>query len=150
MKPLKAAATTSQPVLTSQQIETIFFKVPELYEIHKEFYDGLFPRVQQWSHQQRVGDLFQKLVSQLGTPALVALGTRFVPWTCVPGRHPGDSGKESLGCVCSFGAKGQATGRERCRDTWPTQLKSSECVALILAPYCFAWGFQGPRRSRCL
>lgn len=66
MKPLKAAATTSQPVLTSQQIETIFFKVPELYEIHKEFYDGLFPRVEQWSHQQRVGDLFQKLASQLG------------------------------------------------------------------------------------
>nr|CAA68676.1 unnamed protein product [Homo sapiens] len=66
MKPLKAAATTSQPVLTSQQIETIFFKVPELYEIHKESYDGLFPRVQQWSHQQRVGDLFQKLASQLG------------------------------------------------------------------------------------
>nr|XP_035157165.2 breakpoint cluster region protein-like isoform X1 [Callithrix jacchus] len=66
MKPLKAAATTSQPVLMSQQIETIFFKVPELYEIHKEFYDELFPRVQQWSHQQRVGDLFQKLASQLG------------------------------------------------------------------------------------
>ncbi|KAK1328270.1 hypothetical protein QTO34_011842 [Cnephaeus nilssonii] len=66
MKPLKAAATTSQPVLTSQQIETIFFKVPELYEIHREFYDGLCPRVQQWSHQQRVGDLFQKLASQLG------------------------------------------------------------------------------------
>ncbi|XP_055107684.1 breakpoint cluster region protein isoform X4 [Symphalangus syndactylus] len=66
MKPLKAAATTSQPVLTSQQIETIFFKVPELYEIHKEFYDGLLPRVQQWSHQQWVGDLFQKLASQLG------------------------------------------------------------------------------------
>lgn len=71
MKPLKAAATTSQPVLTSQQIETIFFKVPELYEIHKEFYDGLFPRVQQWSHQQRVGDLFQKLVSQLPSPKVL-------------------------------------------------------------------------------
>uniref|UniRef100_A0A8C6YB85 BCR activator of RhoGEF and GTPase n=1 Tax=Naja naja TaxID=35670 RepID=A0A8C6YB85_NAJNA len=66
MKPLKAAATTSQPVLSSQQIETIFFKVPELYEIHKDFYDGLSPRVHQWSHQQRVGDLFQKLASQLG------------------------------------------------------------------------------------
>lgn len=62
MKPLKAAATTSQPVLTVSQIETIFFKVPELYEIHREFYDGLLPRVQQWSHHQRVGDLFQKLV----------------------------------------------------------------------------------------
>uniref|UniRef100_A0AAY4A2M0 Breakpoint cluster region protein n=1 Tax=Denticeps clupeoides TaxID=299321 RepID=A0AAY4A2M0_9TELE len=66
MKPLKAAATTSQPVLTVPQIETIFFKVPELYEIHKEFYDGLLPRVQQWSHHQRVGDLFQKQASQLG------------------------------------------------------------------------------------
>ncbi|XP_028318409.1 breakpoint cluster region protein-like isoform X2 [Gouania willdenowi] len=66
MKPLKAAATTSQPVLTVAQIETIFFKVPELFEIHKEFYDGLFPRIQQWSHHQRVGDLFQKLASQLG------------------------------------------------------------------------------------
>uniref|UniRef100_A0A4X2LXF3 BCR activator of RhoGEF and GTPase n=1 Tax=Vombatus ursinus TaxID=29139 RepID=A0A4X2LXF3_VOMUR len=66
MKPLKAAATTSQPVLTGQQIETIFFKVPELYDIHKEFYDGLGPRVECWSQQQRVGDLFQKLASQLG------------------------------------------------------------------------------------
>ena len=65
MKPLKAAATTSQPVLTVAQIETIFFKVPELYEIHKDFYDGLLPRVQQWSHHQRVGDLFQKLVRLL-------------------------------------------------------------------------------------
>ncbi|XP_051829347.1 breakpoint cluster region protein isoform X1 [Antechinus flavipes] len=66
MKPLKAAATTSQPVLTGQQIETIFFNVPELYEIHKEFYDGLGPRVERWSQQQQVGDLFQKLASQLG------------------------------------------------------------------------------------
>uniref|UniRef100_A0A8C8K2L9 Breakpoint cluster region protein n=1 Tax=Oncorhynchus tshawytscha TaxID=74940 RepID=A0A8C8K2L9_ONCTS len=66
MKPLKAAATTSQPVLTIPQIETIFFKVPELYEVHKEFYDGLLPRVQQWSHHQRVGDLFQKQAGQLG------------------------------------------------------------------------------------
>uniref|UniRef100_A0A3Q3XFZ8 Uncharacterized protein n=1 Tax=Mola mola TaxID=94237 RepID=A0A3Q3XFZ8_MOLML len=66
MKPLKAAATTSQPMLSVAQIETIFFKVPELYEVHREFYDGLLPRVQQWSHHQRVGDLFQKLASQLG------------------------------------------------------------------------------------
>lgn len=70
MKPLKAAATTSQPVLTSQQIETIFFKVPELYEIHKDFYDGLLPRVQRWSGQQRVGDLFQKLVRNPGASRL--------------------------------------------------------------------------------
>lgn len=62
MKPLRAAATTSQPVLTLAQIDTIFFKVPELYEVHREFYDGLLPRVQQWSLQQRVGELFHRLV----------------------------------------------------------------------------------------
>ncbi|KAI4797341.1 hypothetical protein KUCAC02_025162, partial [Chaenocephalus aceratus] len=66
MKPLRAAATTSQPMLTIQQIETIFFKVPELHEIHKDFFDALLPRVQDWSHQHCVGDLFQKLASQLG------------------------------------------------------------------------------------
>lgn len=62
MKPLRASATTSQPMLSIQEIETIFFKVPELHEIHKDFYDALLPRVQDWSHQQCVGDLFQKLV----------------------------------------------------------------------------------------
>ncbi|XP_071259628.1 breakpoint cluster region protein-like isoform X2 [Salvelinus alpinus] len=66
MKPLRAAATTSQPMLTIQQIETIFFKVTELHEIHKDFYDALLPRVQEWCHNQCVGDLFQKLASQLG------------------------------------------------------------------------------------
>ncbi|KAK0155973.1 Breakpoint cluster region protein [Merluccius polli] len=66
MKPLRAAATTSQPMLSIQQIETIFFKVPELHEIHKDFYDALRPRVHNWSYQQCVGDLFQKLASQLG------------------------------------------------------------------------------------
>lgn len=76
MKPLKAAATTSQPVLSLTQIETIFFKVPELYEVHREFYDGLLPRVQQWSHHQRVGDLFQKLVRTLqGAGFLTAVGS---------------------------------------------------------------------------
>lgn len=78
MKPLKAAATTSQPVLTVSQIETIFFKVPELYEIHREFYDGLLPRVQQWSHHQCVGDLFQKLVRPFDMP----LSCSCCVWAC--------------------------------------------------------------------
>uniref|UniRef100_A0A673ZUW9 BCR activator of RhoGEF and GTPase n=1 Tax=Salmo trutta TaxID=8032 RepID=A0A673ZUW9_SALTR len=68
MKPLRAAATTSQPMLTIQQIETIFFKVTELHEIHKDFYNALLPRVQEWCHNQCVGDLFQKLVTLLYKP----------------------------------------------------------------------------------
>lgn len=66
MRPLKATATTSQPVLTIQQIETIFYKIQDIFEIHKEFYDALFPNIQQWDEKVTVGHLFQKLASQLG------------------------------------------------------------------------------------
>lgn len=98
MKPLKAAATTSQPVLTVAQIETIFYKVPELYEIHREFYDGLLPRVQQWSHHQKVGDLFQKMVRfYSGFPPQQKLQTPELSsgvWTC-------DS-RTSTGPLCGY------------------------------------------------
>uniref|UniRef100_A0A8C9U9W0 Active breakpoint cluster region-related protein n=1 Tax=Scleropages formosus TaxID=113540 RepID=A0A8C9U9W0_SCLFO len=66
MRPLKATATTSQPVLTNQQIETIFYKIQDIFEIHKEFYDALYPNIQQWDDKVTVGHLFQKLASQLG------------------------------------------------------------------------------------
>uniref|UniRef100_A0A3B3RXX5 Si:dkey-33c9.6 n=1 Tax=Paramormyrops kingsleyae TaxID=1676925 RepID=A0A3B3RXX5_9TELE len=38
MKALKASAGTSQPVLNPQQVETVFFQVPELREMHRNFY----------------------------------------------------------------------------------------------------------------
>lgn len=63
MKPLKATATTSQPVLTMQQVETIFYKIQDIFEIHKEFYDALLPSIQQWDDRVTVGHLFKKLVS---------------------------------------------------------------------------------------
>lgn len=66
MKPLKATATTSQPVLTMQQIDAIFYKVQDIYEIHKDFYDNLYPCVQEFDNKTTVGHLFQKLVSQMG------------------------------------------------------------------------------------
>ncbi|KAM7374729.1 hypothetical protein PAMP_007370 [Pampus punctatissimus] len=51
MRPLKATATTSQPVLTIQQVETIFYKIQDIFEIHKEFYDALLPNIQQWDEK---------------------------------------------------------------------------------------------------
>uniref|UniRef100_A0A669BL82 ABR activator of RhoGEF and GTPase n=1 Tax=Oreochromis niloticus TaxID=8128 RepID=A0A669BL82_ORENI len=66
MRPLKATATTSQPVLTIQQVETIFYKIQDIFQIHKEFYDALLPSIQQWDEKVTVGHLFQKLASQLG------------------------------------------------------------------------------------
>uniref|UniRef100_A0A671S5M8 Active breakpoint cluster region-related protein-like n=1 Tax=Sinocyclocheilus anshuiensis TaxID=1608454 RepID=A0A671S5M8_9TELE len=66
MKPLKATATTSKPVLTMEQIETIFFMIQDIFVIHKEFYDAISPNIQQWDEKVTVGHLFQKLASQLG------------------------------------------------------------------------------------
>lgn len=67
MKALKMTAKTSQPVLSSQQIQAIFFQVPELLELHQWFYRCLKQRLEQVKSQQpAVGDLFQNLVSQLG------------------------------------------------------------------------------------
>lgn len=67
MRPLKATATTSQPVLTIQQVDTIFYKIQDIFEIHKEFYDALLPSIQQWDEKVTVGHLFQKLVSSITT-----------------------------------------------------------------------------------
>lgn len=67
MRPLKATATTSQPVLTIQQVDTIFYKIQDIFEIHKEFYDALLPSIQQWDEKVTVGHLFQKLVSLMTT-----------------------------------------------------------------------------------
>ncbi|XP_048477155.1 active breakpoint cluster region-related protein-like, partial [Rhincodon typus] len=66
LRPLKAAATTSQPVLTNQQIETIFYKVQEIHQIHREFCDSLCPKIENWDSQHSVGHLFQKLAEGLG------------------------------------------------------------------------------------
>ncbi|XP_067117552.1 active breakpoint cluster region-related protein [Osmerus mordax] len=46
MKALKASAGTSQPVLSSQQVQTVFYQVPELRDLHRDFYTGLRTRLE--------------------------------------------------------------------------------------------------------
>lgn len=75
MRPLKATATTSQPVLTIQQVETIFYKIQDIFEIHKEFYDALLPSIQQWDEKVTVGHLFQKLVSLMWVTQMTVCGS---------------------------------------------------------------------------
>ncbi|XP_069507765.1 active breakpoint cluster region-related protein-like [Ambystoma mexicanum] len=66
-KALKMTANTSQPVLSIQQIQAIFFQVPELLQLHQGFYRSLRHRLEQGESQHPVvGDLFQSLVTQLG------------------------------------------------------------------------------------
>uniref|UniRef100_A0A3P9D496 Si:dkey-33c9.6 n=1 Tax=Maylandia zebra TaxID=106582 RepID=A0A3P9D496_9CICH len=82
MKALRASAGTSQPVLSSQQVQTVFYQVPELRDVHQTFYSGLKARLSAYDQieispgnetemrcrgfELVVGDLFQKMVSQIG------------------------------------------------------------------------------------
>ncbi|XP_067435872.1 breakpoint cluster region protein [Thunnus thynnus] len=45
MKALRASAGTSQPVLSSRQVQTVFYQVPELRDMHQSFYSGLKVRL---------------------------------------------------------------------------------------------------------
>lgn len=81
MKALRASAGTSQPVLSSQQVQTVFYQVPELRDVHQTFYSGLKARLSVYDQieispgnetemrcrgfELVVGDLFQKMVSFL-------------------------------------------------------------------------------------
>lgn len=79
MKALRASAGTSQPVLSGQQVQTVFYQVPEIRDIHQRFSSGLKARLSSrcltescsGDHEEAkppgfslmVGDLFLKMVS---------------------------------------------------------------------------------------
>ncbi|XP_076804707.1 active breakpoint cluster region-related protein-like isoform X1 [Clavelina lepadiformis] len=65
MKPLKATIGTSQPVMSAQDFDTLFYRVPELHNLHGSFYDKLKPKLDDWSADTSVGDLFRRLLSKL-------------------------------------------------------------------------------------
>ncbi|XP_064619190.1 active breakpoint cluster region-related protein-like isoform X2 [Lineus longissimus] len=64
MKSLQAAEKTSQPVLPIEDISVIFFRLPEIYDIHEAFYDQLQPLVGKWNADSQVANLFKELVVQ--------------------------------------------------------------------------------------
>ncbi|KAA0723067.1 Breakpoint cluster region protein [Triplophysa tibetana] len=90
MKALKAAAGTSQPLLSIEEVWTVFYQIPELRDLHKDFYTSLKTRLHgekgldqedssrnqgteesalilyKGDPQVPVGDLFLKFVNQLG------------------------------------------------------------------------------------
>lgn len=65
MKPLKATIGTSQPVMSAQDFDTLFFRVEDLHNLHASFYGKLKPRLDNWNADTNVGDLFKNLVSIL-------------------------------------------------------------------------------------
>ncbi|KAL6118544.1 uncharacterized protein ACO6RY_03330 [Pungitius sinensis] len=77
LKVLRASAGTSQPALSSQQIQAVFYQVPEIRDMHQSFYSGLKARLAEPSPGEAgetnftgfdliVGDLFLRMVNQIG------------------------------------------------------------------------------------
>ena len=61
MKALKATLATSKPVLSTDEFNIIFYKIPELFTLHQQFLQGL----QQPTVKAGVGKCFENLVSKL-------------------------------------------------------------------------------------
>jgi hypothetical protein len=60
MKAMKATFSTSKPVLTTDDFNIIFYKIPELYSMHHKFLVGLQDEISKGRGE--VGKHFQTLV----------------------------------------------------------------------------------------
>jgi RhoGEF domain. len=65
MKAIKATLTTSQPVISEDEFNIMFYKIPDLHALHKNFLDGLKRRTQNWDGRLTIGDHFRIMVSSL-------------------------------------------------------------------------------------
>ena len=51
-------------IIPREDIDTIFFGISKLHSIHLDFIQMLEPRMQQWTPDTQVADLFKILVSE--------------------------------------------------------------------------------------
>lgn len=54
---------SSQPVISKEDIQTIFSNIETVNEIHSEFVKSLEAKVMNWTHGERIGDIFKIMVS---------------------------------------------------------------------------------------
>ncbi len=64
MRSFQAAATTSQPVLCVEDINSIFYKIPELHQVHMTFIQQLQPKIKAWTSDQEVASAFKIMVGE--------------------------------------------------------------------------------------
>ncbi|RVE50864.1 hypothetical protein evm_004431 [Chilo suppressalis] len=65
MNAIKATLSTSQPVITEEEFNTIFYKISELHELHKSFLEGLKSAVASWEEPLSVGSHFKKMAENI-------------------------------------------------------------------------------------
>ena len=62
MKAMKATLGTSQPVISEQDLNTVFYKIPDLHRLHQAFLEGLQKRSVNWDGRLTIGDHFKIMV----------------------------------------------------------------------------------------
>ncbi|KAL0838743.1 hypothetical protein ABMA28_016797 [Loxostege sticticalis] len=65
MNAIKATLSTSQPVITEEEFNTIFYKISELHELHKNFLEGLKAAVASYEEPLSVGSHFKKMAENI-------------------------------------------------------------------------------------
>ncbi|CAH0546403.1 unnamed protein product [Brassicogethes aeneus] len=63
LKAIKATVSTSQPIATQPELDTIFYKIPDLFELHKNFLEMLRKHSQRWD--TKIGPVFKNMASNL-------------------------------------------------------------------------------------
>lgn len=61
MKAIQATIGTSQPIVSEAELNTIFYKIPELYNLHANFLESLKRHSQKWD--SKIGESFKIMVT---------------------------------------------------------------------------------------
>lgn len=65
MKAMAATLTTSRPVISRNELQTMFFKVEELHEVHSEFLTSLKNKIAMDSRDIHIGEPFEELAKHI-------------------------------------------------------------------------------------
>ncbi|XP_059617838.1 active breakpoint cluster region-related protein isoform X2 [Phlebotomus argentipes] len=65
MKAIKATLTTSQPVISDEEFQTMFFKIEELHAVHTDFLAELRAKAAQQEDDICIGDTFKKMAGYI-------------------------------------------------------------------------------------
>ena len=68
MKAMKVTLTTPQPVIPKEEFEVIFYKIPDLHDLHFTFHETLKRQVERWNGTETIGHNFKMLASRYVTP----------------------------------------------------------------------------------
>ena len=65
MQTFKNVLNTPQIVITKEEIDLIFCKIPELHRIHFDFIKNLESKLEFWTGEEQIAEYFKTLVREV-------------------------------------------------------------------------------------